>query len=263
MYEIKKGNLRFFSRHQALNQDAYNMASMITAPKVLNLKINIYVGIHKFRKKYLKKSGYHLGVQTEQLYDEFGNQMWRKQRKYRLLRDLMIYDRILDFSDHNKLSYQWLLKRFQSKIDFGPYIFPKKTIDISPFSKEKYIFYGSLNAHRNEIIEKIGHNLIKIVKTDTYGKELSEKIFDHKAVLNIHYKEGIYTEWPRVLSAYLHGKVVVSEKLSSILEPGTDYILINDILKKNNYEKIFNNFNNKIIKNYAIEDYLFSKFGNI
>lgn len=255
MYEVKKGNLRFFSRHQALNNEAYNMSSMINDPKVLKLNINIYVGIHQFRKKYLQKNGYNLGIQTEQLFDEMGNRMWRKQKKHRMLRDVIIYDKILDLSEHNKPSYVFLPKFFHSKLDFGPYIFPKVAIKKSPLKGEKYIFYGSLNNYRDAIIEKTGNNLVEIVKTDTYGKNLSKMISESRAVLNIHYKKGIYTEWPRILSAYLHGKVIISEQLSSIMVAGKHYINIDDNFDKN-YEEIFSNFSNEIARKYSLEDYL-------
>lgn len=260
MREIKKGNLRFLSRHPVLDQLAADMANYVSNPIALRKNINIYVGTHKFRRIHIRKSGLNLGIQTEQLIDETGNKMWRKQKKYRTIRDIMRYNRILDLSLSNSKVYNWLPEIFKSKIDFGPFIFPTDKIAYSKGNIKKTLFYGFMNERRRQIINGIEKNTINCCAPDTFGAKLSDEIKDHMGVLNIHFNDGIYSEWPRVLSAYIHGKPIISEQLCSLFHANQDYIDLKNINKFDGYEDIFKNFQNEIARNYKLSEYIIKNF---
>ena len=62
------------------------------------------------------------------------------------------------------------------------------------------------------------------------------------AVVNLHIGEGIYTEYPRMLSAYLSGKAVLSEPLAAPLEKGKHYADIETPFDPADAETHFRNF---------------------
>lgn len=209
MKQICKGKLRIISRHPVLDQVAIDISENISDPETMALPVNVYVGAHKFRKKHILKNGYNLRIQTEHFFDQSGRTMWRKQSKLRILRHVLLYDRILDLFEHNRAAYQWLPSRLRSKVDFGPYIFPNAKIDYSGHSIDKVVFYGSVNQRRSQKLASIPDGLVHCVDSGTFGDPLNQTIKNHLAVLNVHFSEGVYTEYPRILSAYLRGKTVI------------------------------------------------------
>ncbi len=262
MQEITKGNLRFYSRHPTLDQVAHDIAHGISDPKTLALPVNIYVGTQKFRRTHLRRPGHHLGLQTEHFFDETGRQMWRRQKWFRTLRNAVMYDRILDLSTFNRPNYQWLPKPLLSKIDFGPFIFPKGSFAFTPCTIPKALFYGYVNDRRATLLNEIAPDLVDLAPLDTFGTALERAIQDHMAVLNIHFTDGIYTEYPRLLSAYLQGKAIISEKLGSDLHPGRHYVPLEHISQTDRYAAIFKNFDQDFAQRHTLDAYLQRHFAD-
>lgn len=167
--------------------------------------------------------------------------MWRTINTHRLQRFATLYDIILDLSPYNAPVYDFLPPELHSKIRFGPHIFPGRAI--SPRSGTKPpLFFGWSNPQQQkllqELVEKgVATNLPKPV----FGTDLKNLLDDHVAVLNVHFNESVYTEYPRFLKAYLLGKPLVSEPLSAPLVEGKHYYALNAVPTKEKTREIFKN----------------------
>lgn len=70
---------------------------------------------------------------------------------------------------------------------------------------------------------------------------------------------GAYTEYPRLLSALLAGKPVLSEQLTQELIPGTHYMLLGD-QGQVDQEVVFERFSSLFCGEYSFENYLLQRF---
>jgi len=144
---------------------------------------------------------------------------------------------------------------------FGPYIFPsKKNLFIFKSGGFINLFYGGVNERRQEIIENL--NLNYEIVSGVLGIELKKIVSESLAVLNIHFQDGVYTEWPRLFSALLCGKVVISERLAKPLEPNIHYITIEKHSDVNieDYELIYNNLATFVINHFSLVRLINEKF---
>ena len=91
-----------------------------------------------------------------------------------------------------------------------------------------------------------------------FGAALDEKIANASAVLNVHFSAGVYTEYPRLLSAYLAGKPLVSETLSPELEEGRHYIALGAQTNVEYFAKTFANFSAEFAAHNRFTDFLAS-----
>ncbi len=82
------------------------------------------------------------------------------------------------------------------------------------------LFYGALNDHRNDIINKLKERGINVVvESNSFNNEIINMLKRTRVVLNIHYYENGYLETFRINEALAHGCAVVSEKNDSCYYP--------------------------------------------
>jgi hypothetical protein len=224
--------------------------------KELCKDVHIYVGVHKFRRHLLPK-GLNIGIQTEQFFDENGKKLWRHTSWLQMLRQVIQYDLTLDFSPANRPAYRFLPKGLRDRIVFGPKIFPDDDIQFLPSKNTELVFFGGLSARRAEIIQQLSTRCkIRTIKDGTFGEELFSSTKDSLAVLNLHHDEGIYTEIPRLLTAYLYGKPIYSEELGQPLVEGRHYLPIDAALDKTTAQEVFERFKREFVHNNLFSDFL-------
>lgn len=248
--------LTLFSRHPVLDQVAEDIARGVDPEQLPDMDINVYVGIHKRYGRAMWRPGFKIGIQTEHYFDAEGRKLWRCGKRWRLLKDLLIYDRILDLSPANKVNYTWLPKFLLKRIVFGPFIFPSNPIDFFPASNSRLAFFGCINERRRDILTSLPADSIHILPDESFGSILSETIRQYNAVLNIHYNDGKFSEFPRLLFAYLEGKVVVSEELGAELKAGIHYVKLNEYDRCQDLQPIFCAFRDEFAARYRFTDFL-------
>lgn len=245
-YIKRVGSINILARRSILNEFVDDLAISINVNSITaKSKIWIFCGAHKNYYLNWFRPGKKVVIQTEQFYDDNGIPMWGQGyiKNKILINNIRKSDLFIELSESNRKFYEEDLKLPQnllSKIIFGPYIFPSKRKNevLDNNSCNEVVFFGTLNARRLNCIK----NLPFAIKTlnGVYGKKLKDTINDSRAVLNVHYEPGVYTEWPRVLSAFHNRKILISETLSKVLEPDLHYALIDN-------SKNFNDFNDKVI----------------
>ena len=246
-----QGSVKFYAKNQAL----IDLAFMILEGNNFSSthqKINVYIGIHEWIFDSLPNDILNIGIQTELLYDDFG----RRYVNYKYSFLPKIYEKkfhvILDLSDSNYLAYEK-----PRNIFFGPYIFPEyKVIYNKNNNSNKGIFYGYLSNRRSIILKNFKKYLNFTVYTKIYYKELNPLIRQSRFVLGVHAGEGKYTEWPRLLLAYLRGKALVSELLCKNLLPGVHYLLINEIINDKKLNKTFKKVTEDFVGKFSFKKFL-------
>lgn len=138
--------------------------------------------------------------------------------------------------------------------------FSERQTGFKGVSIEKYIFYGSINTRRAELLKRLPTEYIAQLPLNTYGPDLDEAIANHLAVLNIHFDDGVYTEYPRLLSAYLNGKPLASETLDPSLVSGKHYLPLDDILNIERLREVYENFHVDYAQKHTLDDYLIRHF---
>lgn len=223
----------FVSPHPILHELSVDICTGLQGeifPK--NMLVFVFCGGHK---KFIGSSwlpGKKLVLQTEQLLDDDGKILWgaKKPGVIRNIREnIFSCDIFLDINENNRNFYGTLKLPYteESKIFFGPHIFPKRPVLLAEAENNYLCFFGNVNGRRNAILktyyQKTGRE-IRVVPEKTYGRDLKKIIKKSSGILNIHYEESTYTEAPRLLAAYLLGKPIVSEKLGSPFEKNVHYI---------------------------------------
>lgn len=195
----------------------------------------IYVGVHYNFGRCRFWNGYKIGLQTEQIYDETGKVMWGANRfdnQANIEQAFMFLDGLLDLNVGNLAFYKSERQAGSKpvKLVFGPFVFPGKKIDFLPgstVSAPSVLFYGSLGAQgsrRRSILKKFDRFKVVMPDRGVFGDDLSRIMKRCDAVLNIHFDDGVYAEVPRLLSAYLHGKPMMSEPLGKFFEVSKHYL---------------------------------------
>jgi hypothetical protein len=209
-----------YSGHRVLRDFATDLARCITRPPARS--VDIYVGVHAIDRP-ADTGRFTIGIQTEQFFDRSGKAMWRVPRERFRNRYALFYDLLLDLSPDNAPSYDFLPPELRAKIVFGPHVFPDGPI--APNHEDgPPLFFGSLNDRRRSLLAQLQDAApVEVAPHGTFGRPLDALIARHGAVLNLHFREGEYTEYPRLLKAYLRGKPLLSEPLSPPLQPGTHY----------------------------------------
>jgi hypothetical protein len=266
-YTRIKGGLRLISRHPILNELVDCLYKTIDE-RVLNKDCNIIIFCGAHKRYYFDwfRQGFKIVIQTEQFYDENRKKLWgiTHIKKHLLRSNIKKSDLVIDLNPDNKFFYEndlIISDKELAKIVFGPYIFPSSAAVFSFKSGGDYIlFYGGVNRRRQEIIDGLDLNC-KIV-TGVFGSELEKQASQSLSVLNIHFQDGIYTEWPRLFSALISGKVVVSERLAKPLEPNTHYIPIEKYMDFNTQdnELIYNKLAALVTERFSLVKLIKEKF---
>jgi hypothetical protein len=226
LFVRRAGNLTFLSLNKTLDQVAADIIAGLPDRFTLARHAYVYCGIHRnFGRLYFKR-GPRLGIQTEQLADEAGRELWKARGVRSTIQGSSVFfDRILDLSKANDGSY-----RSRSPVDYGPFIFPSRAPRFQPGPDRRSVFFGSARGKRRpDILARLeASGAIYVCQEGVYGDALTEILERFSAVANIHYDDGIYTEYPRLLSAILAGKSVVSDLLAKPLIAGKHYALFDE-----------------------------------
>lgn len=209
----------FYSTHEVLRDVARDLASTVTRP--LSQPVDVYVGVHDIEPA--KTGRFRIGIQTEHFFDANNKKMWHVPRERFIRRYALYFDRLLDLSPSNAPAYEPLAPELREKVSFGPHIFPETPV-IPDFKATPPLFFGSINTRRNGVLRKLlMHRPVGVAPRWTFGSDLDRLIAAHGSVLNLHFVDGLYSEYPRLLKAYLRGKPLVSEPLSAPLQAGKHY----------------------------------------
>ena len=140
-------NLKFHSRHPVLADIGKTFASYNFA-KLPEKEVNIYIGVHNF-KKYRLRKGLNIGIQTEQFLDVNGKTLWRNASRLKILRQVSQYKMILDLAPSNQPAYEFLPNFLKNRVIYGPDIFPECDISFQPSTKQEIVFFGAKNLRRS------------------------------------------------------------------------------------------------------------------
>jgi hypothetical protein len=248
------GKIRFVGRHPVLTDIAAQLASINLGDQA-NKRAGIYVGVHFFTRRVLP-FGFKMGLQTEQFYDEDGKKLWGLCSNATILRWALQYDVLLDFSPLNAPAYDFLPSYLRKKIKFGPHIFPD-TLPTFAGTMGKLIFFGALNDRRRAKITAITQQeRLRVVQNETYGTALQNQIADSGGILNLHFSAGVYSEYPRLLTAALAGKAVWSDPLAQPLICGQHYFALTDRPSLAEQSAVYDRFCSAFAAKHRLSDFL-------
>lgn len=261
-----KGDIRFFSQHKILSQLADEIIKGL--PDISHGKVNVFVGAHHNFDRYWHLPGLKVSLQTEHYFDENGNALFGSYSD-KVLSNIEVAltnsDIFLDLSAHNEPFYLTQygsgceVSKHLHKLRFGPHIFPDSPVSYNG-NDGKAVFFGHVEAAklpwRSEVLDSIDATWLEVIEGNTYGEQLYDRIDAAGAVLNVHAQKGVYTEVPRLLTAYLRGKTVVSDTLDSSFVEGVDYIPVNDIGNQKLRPDVFDNFSKKVTEAYSFSKFL-------
>ena len=215
---------------------------MIGITEKIRNQTTLHVGAHALERSEM--AGLAVGIQTEQMFDENGKKLWNAFNTRQLHRMVSRFDAILDLSHANAPAYSDLPIDQQRKVRFGPYIFPEFIPQFVGGSGTP-VFYGTPTNRRKKILRTlVSRGKISMIPRGTFGEDLAQMIASAPAVVNIHIDEGVYTEYPRLLNAYLNGKVIISERLAGPLVAGKHYADIMSTFDSSTASEIYRNFSN-------------------
>lgn len=231
-------NVDLYSGHRVLRDFCRDLARCITAP--LSEPVDVYAGVHVIDRP-LDTGRFRIGIQTEQYLDRQGQPMWRIPKQRFRLRHATFYDVLLDFSADNAPAYDFLPEDLRAKVLFGPHIFPDAPIT-PDYQNQPPVFFGALNDRRRALLADLqSKGPVEIAPHGTFGRPLDALIARQGAVLNLHFRDGRYSEYPRFLKAYLRGKPVISEPLAAPLQPDLHYFNIGTQPSAKSTDEIFQN----------------------
>ncbi len=213
-------NVDLYSGHRVLRDFSHDLARCLNGP--LSQPIDVYVGVHVIDRP-ADTGRFKIGIQTEQFLDASGEPLWRVPKERFRSRFATFYDILLDLSALNAPAYDFLSPDLRSKLRFGPHIFPADPIT-PDFQPTPPVFFGALNDRRRGLLATLqAQRPVEVAPHGTFGKPLDALIAQQGAVLNLHFRDGTYAEYPRFLKAYLRGKPVLSEPLSAPLQADKHY----------------------------------------
>lgn len=174
--------------------------------------------INSLRKKYPYRI--FVAMQFEQLFD---GSRWVNKKSINILKEC---DEIWDY-DQNNIDFLYNSYNIKAKLHLLRYVPELDYISLLPKDKHDIdiLFYGSMNEHRHNIINKLKEQLPSrnIVVVDAWGKELDNYIQRSKIILNIHYYEPNRQEQARMFYLLCNNKCIVSE--TSIINYYSDCIV--------------------------------------
>jgi hypothetical protein len=231
-------NVDLYSGHRVLRDFSHDLARCLTGP--LSQPVDVYVGVHVIDRP-ADTGRFKIGIQTEQFLDSAGQPLWRVPKERFRNRFASFYDVLLDLSALNAPAYDFLSPELRAKLRFGPHIFPAKPVT-PDFQPTPPVFFGALNDRRRGLLASLqAERPVEVAPHGTFGRPLDALIARQGAVLNLHFRDGAYAEYPRFLKAYLRGKPVLSEPLAPPLQPGLHYCDLKTQLTVNLAAKIFKN----------------------
>lgn len=256
MQKLVFETLTVYSGHPVLDQLAQDLVAGLKASDIPSQKITVYVGIHRRFGFHLLRSNIKIAIQTEHFFDADGRKMWRKTKRLRTLINTLFCHYVLDLSLHNKTYYEFLPQFLRRRIIFGPGIFPSSQPEFQPGKEPTFLFFGEMNDRRKKLILLEPPDKIKVLSTPTFGINLTNIMGSAAGILNLHYVDGRYSEMPRLLTACLAGKVVMSEALGGEIRENRDYVKLGNYPNEKDARIIYNNFWENFAQHNSFADFL-------
>jgi hypothetical protein len=226
----------FHYAHRVLEDFARDLARGLSGP--ISAPLDVFVGTHMIGSPP-ETGRLRLGIQTEHMLDTDLQRMWRIPPRSDRVALATHYDAILDLSLQNRRAYRFLPLDLRRKITFGPHIFPDHDL-AARFVDAPPLFVGWKNDRRRMVLEEISRQRpVATLDRKVFGAELDQVLADKGAVLNIHFREGVYSEYPRFLKACLLGKPVLSEPMAAPLVEGLHYLPLDAELTPEVTERVF------------------------
>ena len=97
---------------------------------------------------------------------------------------------------------------------------------------------------------------MEIAPHGTFGEDLQKIVAQAAGILNLHYVDGRYSEMPRLLSACLAGKAVMSEPLGDEVFLGRDYIGLGQFPTVDDARSVYDSFWQNFAANYRFSCFL-------
>ena len=224
LQKLRLSTLTVLSDHPVLNQVAQDLLTGVDPAELPRRKIRVFIGLHRKYGLHYLRPGAKISLQTEHYFDADGRAMWRKMKRWRTFRAALFSHCILDLSAANAPHYDFLPGFLRRRVHFGPHIFPSHQPGFTPGQVPGFLFYGEVNDRRQALLDALPEGTARLAPPQSFGADLQRLILAADGVLNLHYAEGRYSEMPRLLSACLAGKAVMSERLGPELEMGRDYL---------------------------------------
>ena len=188
MGTVTAGNVTFVTGRELLDDMARDLARTIIAP--LQASVEIHIGMHLPRR--LKPSippgrrDILIGMQTEQVLDENGRELWNHRYRDKILSLVDRYDYIIDVSPTNAPIYNALPEGQRAKVHIGPYIFPVRAPALAISEEAPLVFIGSLNNRRERALAWMEKNGAKIrrVPEGTFGEDLAAEVDAAGGIVN-------------------------------------------------------------------------------
>lgn len=226
LQELRIGSLSLLSGHPVLDQFARDLAAGVDPENLPSKPVTVYVGLHrKYGLRRLRR-GKRVVLQTEHYFDADGQPMWRRMKRWRTFLAVLLAHHVLDLSVANRPHYDFLPAPLRRRVRFGPHVFPCHQPPHQPGQTPAFLFFGELNARRQALIDALPAGMAQLAPHGTFGEDLQRLVTDASGILNLHFVDGRYSEIPRLLSACLAGKPVMSEPLGDGLVAGREYLAL-------------------------------------
>ncbi|MBP0482945.1 hypothetical protein [Sagittula salina] len=249
------GKVSIFTDVPILEQIARDMLDGIADEALCATPVDVVLGVHRYSQLPRHRGRPLIGIQTEHFLDATGARTDETLKPRYLASYLRQCDLLVDLSPYNRPYYPWATRLLAGqKLIFGPYLFPSRSVAFDPGRTDELLFVGALNDWRRKVLGSPGVPPVR-VETDLYGGALSERIRQAAAMVNLHRRPGVYSEVPRLLSAVLAGKAVVSEPLAPPFVAGRHYVPLG-AAQAADFRAAFEAMRDEIAARYSFEELL-------
>ena len=163
---------------------------------------------------------------------------------------------LLDVSPLNAPAYGFLPDVLRRKIKFGPHVFPD-TLPAFAGSSGDLIFFGAMNDRRQtQITATAPLQSLQVLAYGTHGRALQAQIARAGGIVNLHFSAGVYSEYPRLLTAALAGKAVWSDPLAQPLVCGQHYFALTDRPSLAEQSAVYDRFCSDFAAKHRLSDFL-------
>ncbi|MCZ8153897.1 MAG: hypothetical protein O9292_16075 [Rhodobacteraceae bacterium] len=221
VWSIEDEGLTLVATHRVLRDVARDIMAAFAGGGPLARPVVLHVGAHRSQRLADRPGALQIGLQTEQMLDEAGNRLWKAFQPGRIVQMLAQYDLLLDLSEANAPAYGFLDAAQRRRVRFGPFLFP--AAPPAPRGPgEGLLFVGAMNERRADRLAALGARVVTLPDR-TFGPAVAEALERCEGLLNLHFQDAVYSEYPRLLKAVLAGRAVWSEPLAAPLVEGVHY----------------------------------------
>ncbi len=218
---LRAGSVQFVACHSVLADFARDLARALGAAPEVRRPVVIHVGAHLSSRLPGHEDALQIGLQTEQILDATGKEMWFSFDSRRIEGLVSEFDLVLDLSIHNAPAYRSLPVSDRARVKFGPHIFPDHPLPtLEP--GQRLLFAGAVNSRRRSALDDLGSRA-RVLEDGTFGEAADLALIAAEGMLNLHFVDGVYTEYPRLLKTVLAGRALWSEPLAEPFVEGLHY----------------------------------------